>query len=300
MSPTEPPTGDKKAAGQSAHHEYRLTMCRGTTLSTLGEGDDLTRRDASQHSDSMGDEPITGSNGDGRFEAPTTALAKDENATAQDLPLVTSCEASSDPQHEAMDVQQPANADTSESPSDQLAGKEKVAMAHEAVNPRLGDRPGMHAGEVEEGTRLDPDPGSPPVMLPVVDEASRTETAQAKYELCAALLLHIFNTSTRQDQGACPASENGESIQNRDFSTGKTSVAATCKSDIPEDIPDVEMSEVQGVVDGRPTASNCTNQDSADETATVRHMEQTCGPSDQGNLAVGSQGMTLDDLWGIG
>jgi len=96
--------------------------------------------------------------------------------------------------------------------------------------------------------------------------------------------------------GFFKASKNGESIQDRECSTSKTSAAATCNSDIPEDAPDVEVSEVQGLVDETATASDCTNQNTADETATVGYIEQTCGPLDQGNTAVCSQGMALDEL----
>ncbi|KAF1828421.1 hypothetical protein BDW02DRAFT_240097 [Decorospora gaudefroyi] len=261
VTPRRTPTGDGKAAGPGGDYEFDSAINRDTPLSTLGEVDSLTRGNTRQRSGSEArGEPITGPSSDGRAEAPSATLGEDGKATAQGLALATSCEAPSNPQHEAMCARQPA---TSESPPDPAAEKEKAAVAQEAVKPRLDDRPGIRAGELEEGT----DPGSPPVMLPDVDEMSRTEAAQAEYELCAAAFIYIFITRH---------SENGESTQDRDSATDEPSAAVLCNSDSPEDAERGEM------------------ENSTDETITVCRTEQTCRPSDQGNLERGSQGTALD------
>ncbi|KAF1969226.1 hypothetical protein BU23DRAFT_557900 [Bimuria novae-zelandiae CBS 107.79] len=160
---------------------------------------------------------------------PTRTPTGDGKATTQGLALATNCEAPLDPQHEVMCAQQPA---TSESPPDPPAEKEKAAVAQETVKPRLNDGPGIHAGEVEEGT----DPGSPPVMLPDVDKMSRTEAVQAEYACCAAAIIYIFITQH---------SENGESTQDRDSATGKPSAVVLCNSNSPEDARDAERGEME-------------------------------------------------------
>ncbi|KAF2460808.1 hypothetical protein BDY21DRAFT_368951 [Lineolata rhizophorae] len=263
------PTGDREAAGKGTDYEFHPTISRNTPLSLLGEEGSPTGRDARQHSDAEGDdEPITEPSGDGVAVAPSAILSEGVKATTQDLALATGREASSDTQDEAMCAQQLAHADTSESPPDPPA-KAKAAVAQDAVKPRSDDGPGIYADEVEGGS----DAGSPPVILPDVDDISQAKAVQVGHVVCAALLFRILN-GAEQGQGSNPTSKNGESIADCDPTIDKPLAAVPYNDDCVEDAQDNRRSEIG---------------DPADEATTVWPTGQTGGPSDQGNPEGSSQ-----------
>ncbi|KAF2180782.1 hypothetical protein K469DRAFT_692614 [Zopfia rhizophila CBS 207.26] len=277
MTPAKASAENEQISRQSVRYDDHLTMSRKVPLNAPIEDESIAGQDANQHDSlEMSKESVMGPSEHGRIQAPAATPDEGENAITQDVPPITSSESSLNVQHEAMCTPQPADVETSEAMLDHPTEKGKGETAHDAVEPRLDDRIGLHAGEIEEGTSLGLDPGSPPVMLPVMDETPRTETTQAEDEQVirlTAFLLYVFSTSARQDRTASPASQNGESIQERVPSTDKISEEATHNGDLPENAPDVEMSEVHG------------------------RVEETCRPSDQSNPAGSSRDnpILLDD-----
>lgn len=252
-------------AAANDHYRDRLAITDGASVNTPGRDERSVSLEANQQGAwEVRDELVMGPSDAEMTGASPPSLATAQNASHEVISPGTSRETTPDLQHEVMLALQPANMETS-----------KATL----------DSPG-HAGDAETVNSSGSDPGSPPVELPMVDEAQATLVDDSQVVRCMIFLCGMVNASTRQAQAASPPCSIDEPSQD----TAPLSVSTSAQSAGPDNVP----IRTNGITHNAPNVEMTAPERTAVQ-AVVRESADQCGAvlaevSDEGSVKLGDGG----------